>query len=63
MKVLTVVSLIGVPLTVITGFFGMNVFENIPQVEKNPWTWLFILILLAVITLLMLIYFKIKKWL
>jgi len=63
MKFLTVVSFITFPLSVIVGFFGMNVFDNIPLVRKNPLTWLAILIVMIISTGLMVIYFKKKKWL
>jgi len=63
MKFLTVVSFITFPLSVIVGFFGMNVFDNIPIVRKNPLTWMIILIFMFVTSGIMVIYFKKKKWL
>ncbi len=63
MKFLTVVSFITFPLSVVVGFFGMNVFDNIPLVRKNPLTWLIILIAMIISTTIMVIYFKKKKWL
>jgi len=62
-RILTVVSFITFPLGVVVGFFGMNVFDNIPLVRKNPLTWLVILIFMLVSTLIMVIIFKKKKWL
>jgi magnesium transporter len=62
MKFLTVVSFITFPLSVIVGFFGMNVFANIPAVQ-NPFTWIFILIFMSLVTGIMVIHFKKKKWL
>ena len=63
MKFLTVVSFITFPLSVIVGFFGMNVFGNIPIVRENPYTWIIILISMVFTTTIMIIYFKKKKWL
>lgn len=63
MKFLTVVSFITFPLSVIVGFFGMNVFDNIPLVRKNPFVWLVILIFMFITAGIMVIYFRKKKWL
>jgi magnesium transporter len=63
MKFLTVVSFITFPLSVIVGFFGMNVFDNTPIIRQNPLTWLIILIVMFISTTIMVIYFKKKKWL
>jgi len=63
MKFLTVVSFITFPLSVIVGFFGMNVFGNMPIIRENSYTWLVILIFMFITTGIMVIYFKKKKWL
>jgi magnesium transporter len=63
MKFLTVVSFITFPLSVIVGFFGMNVFDNIPFIRENPYTWLIILVVMFASTSIMIIYFRKKKWL
>ena len=61
MKVLTVIATIFMPLTFITGIYGMN-FKHMPELEWE-WgyfgAWGFIL----VVALLMLVYFKRRKWL
>ncbi len=62
MKFLTVVSFITFPLSVIVGFFGMNVFSNI-QIIQNPFAWIGILAIMFLSSLTMIIYFKKKKWL
>ena len=62
MKFLTVVSFITFPLSVIVGFFGMNVFSKTP-ILQNPFTWIIILILMFSTTGIMVVYFKKKKWL
>ncbi len=63
MKFLTVVSFITFPLSVIVGFFGMNMFANIPLISQNNYAWIYILALMIITTLIMVIYFKKKKWL
>jgi len=62
MKILTVVSFVTFPLSVITGFWGMNVFENISWINSvlvAPIIFLFMIITMT----LMIVYFKRKKWL
>ena len=63
MKFLTVVSFITFPLSIIVGFFGMNVFESIPAIEGGHYTWLIVLIIMFASTGIMVAYFKKKKWL
>ncbi len=63
MKFLTVVSFITFPLSVIVGFFGMNVFDKIPQVKQSPNAWWIITIAMFISTTVMVAYFKKKKWL
>ncbi|CDF79008.1 magnesium and cobalt transport protein CorA [Formosa agariphila KMM 3901] len=61
MKVLTIMSSIFIPLTFIAGIYGMN-FENMPELHhKNGYPILLVVMLFMFI--LMLIYFKRKKWL
>ncbi len=62
-RILTVISFITFPLGVVVGFFGMNVFDNIPLVRQNPFTWLAILIFMLLSVGIMVIYFRKKKWL
>ena len=61
MKVLTIIATIAIPLTVITGLYGMN-FQFMPELQ---WRWGYPSVLLAMLTLgvLMIIYFRRKKWL
>lgn len=60
MKVLTVISTIFMPLTFIVGIYGMN-FEFMPELH-----WLFgypfVMAIMAVIVIVMIRYFKYKKW-
>ena len=60
MKVLTIIATIFIPLTFISGIYGMN-FKHMPELE---WTGGYFVVLsgMAIIGILMLIYFKRKKW-
>lgn len=60
-KILTIVSFITFPLSVIAGLFGMNVYESVGFV-KNPHTWWIILSVMAASALIMITYFKKKRW-
>jgi Mg2+ and Co2+ transporter CorA len=59
-KVLTIVSIVGIPPTLVAGIYGMN-FKNMPEYD---WAWGYqygwmIIILSALIPL---IWFKLKGW-
>ena len=61
LRILTIFSVIFIPLTFIAGVYGTN-FEYMPEYAYRyayPLFWL----LLILITVVMLIYFKTKKWL
>lgn len=60
MRILTVISGIFLPLTLITNIFGMN-FENMIGLQ-NPIAFYITLTVMLLIAILMLIYFKLKKW-
>jgi magnesium transporter len=60
MKVLTVIATIFIPLTFIAGIYGMN-FRYIPELEL-AWSYPAVLILMLIIALLMVVYFRRKKW-
>ncbi|MBI5407741.1 MAG: magnesium/cobalt transporter CorA [Nitrospirae bacterium] len=61
MKVLTIIATIFMPLTFIAGIYGMN-FKYMPELEWRSGYPLILLIML-VIGVSMLIYFRKKKWL
>ncbi|HDS15496.1 MAG TPA: magnesium/cobalt transporter CorA [Proteobacteria bacterium] len=61
MKVLTVFASIFIPLTFITGIYGMN-FEYMPEL-KWRWAYPFLWLAFIIISLILLSYFKKKKWL
>jgi magnesium transporter len=61
MKVLTIIATIFMPLTFLAGVYGMN-FKHMPELEWRwgyPVAWL-VMVLIAV---LMLFFFRRKKWL
>jgi len=60
MKVLTIIATIMMPLTLITGIYGMN-FEFMPEL-KSPYGYYSILLLMLTIGLSMVYYFKRKGW-
>lgn len=60
-RILTVFSVIMLPLTFISSVFGMNV--QFPFDEQHPDTFIVISGVMLVITLVMLFYFRRRKWL
>jgi magnesium transporter len=60
-KALTILATIMLPLTLVTGYFGMN-FEYIPGLKDPNGIWYATAFLLA-ITISMLAFFKLRKWL
>jgi magnesium transporter len=60
MKVLTLISTIFIPLSFITGIFGMN-FSHMPILERS-WGYPLVMFGCGAIALGMVIYYKIKKW-
>lgn len=60
MKVLTVISTIFIPLTFIAGVYGMN-FHFMPELEWK-YGYFLSLFIMGIISVGMVIYFKIKKW-
>ncbi len=61
MRVLTVFSTIFIPLTFLTGLYGMN-FRYMPEL-KWQYGYFLVLALCVIITVILLAYFKRKKWL
>jgi len=60
MKTLTIISSIFIPISFIAGFYGMN-FVNMPQINDENGFFSIVLIM-VIITVIMLIVFKIRKW-
>ena len=61
MKVLTIFAAIFIPLTFVAGIYGMN-FQNMPELSWE-WGYFAILFIMFLIGLILIIYFKRKKWL
>lgn len=61
MKVLTIIATIFIPLTFIAGIYGMN-FEFMPELK---WHWAYFAVwgVILFIAVLMVLFFKKKKWL
>jgi magnesium transporter len=60
MKTLTIVMTIMLPLTLITGIYGMN-FKYMPEVESR-YGYFFVLAAMFVIAIGLFFYMKRKKW-
>lgn len=60
MKVLTIIATIFIPLTFIVGVYGMN-FEYMPELRWR-WGYPLIWLVMLVIGITMMVYFKRKKW-
>jgi len=60
LRILTVFSVVLLPLTLITGFFGMNV--KFPGYETG-WAFWFVFVGMVVALVGMLVFFRLKRWL
>ena len=61
MKFLTIITTVIMPLTVITGIYGMN-FENMPELRAK-YSYFIIIFIMIIISFIQIIFFKKKKWL
>jgi magnesium transporter len=61
MKVLTIIATIFIPLTFIAGIYGMN-FKYMPELEWK-WGYLTVWLVMIAVVIIMLTYFRKKKWL
>ena len=61
MKTLTIIATIFIPLTFVAGLYGMN-FEFMPELHWR-FAYPLLLLVMVVIGIIMLIYFRRKKWL
>jgi magnesium transporter len=61
MKVLTIFSVFFMPITFIVGIYGMN-FQYMPELSKK-WGYPFVLLTMALVTVIIYKWFKKKKWL
>jgi magnesium transporter len=60
MRVLTTISVILLPLTLLSGIYGMNI--DLP-LDEHPWAWVVILAIMGFTVLGMLAYFRRRHWL
>ena len=60
MKILTIIATIFIPLTFITGVYGMN-FHHMPELDWR-WGYPIVLAIMASVSAGMLLYFRKKKW-
>ena len=61
MKVLTIIATIFIPLSFIAGVYGMN-FKHMPELEW-PWGYEAVWGVMIAMVIIMVLYFKKKKWL
>lgn len=61
MKVLTIVATFFIPLTFISGMYGMN-FKFMPELETQ-WGYPVVLLVMLGIGIGMFVFFKFRKWL
>ena len=61
MTLLTVVTTVFMPLTLIVGWYGMN-FRYMPELDK-PWGYPAVIALSVAVVVISLWFFKKKKWL
>jgi len=60
MGLLTVISIVFLPLTVIAGIYGMN-FKYMPELNLK-WGYPAVLLIMIVVAVSLILYFKNKKW-
>jgi magnesium transporter len=61
MKVLTIIATVFIPLTFIAGLYGMN-FRYMPELEWR-WGYPLVWLVMLIVGVLMVLYFRRKKWL
>jgi magnesium transporter len=61
MKVLTIIATVFIPLTFIAGLYGMN-FRHMPELEWR-WGYPVVWLIMMIVAILMVLYFRRKKWL
>jgi len=61
MKILAIITTIFIPLSFIAGIYGMN-FKHMPELDLS-WGYPATLLLMFTLGILMVIFFRKKKWL
>lgn len=61
MRILTIFSVILLPLTLITGIYGMNGFD-LTNIDKVPSGFIFVVLTMVALGILLILYFKKKQW-
>ena len=61
MKILTIITTVMMPLTIITGIYGMN-FQNMPELRAK-YSYFITIFIMFFISLCQILYFRKKKWL
>ena len=61
MRLLTVITVIFMPLTLLTGIYGMN-FDNMPELHWH-YGYFILLGVMATIIISLLVFFNRRKWL
>jgi magnesium transporter len=61
MKILTIITTIMMPLTIVTGIYGMN-FDNMPEL-RGKYSYFIVLFLMIISSFCEILYFRKKKWL
>lgn len=61
MRILTIFSVILLPLTLITGIYGMNGFD-LTNIDKVPSGFIFVVLTMVTLGILLILYFKKKQW-
>jgi magnesium transporter len=61
MRILTVISVIMLPLTLISGIYGMNLY-HLP-LGRDPWGFLYVIAFMVLTAVGMLLYFRHRGWL
>ena len=59
-KILTIISVIMLPLTLLSGIYGMNL--ELPLNENSPYSFVVIILLMVLIAGGMIVYFKKRRW-
>jgi magnesium transporter len=59
-QVLTVISIVGIPPTLVASIYGMN-FKNMPELSW-PWGYAYALVLILLSAILPILWFKWRRW-